>query len=60
MITIYSIANVEHQLILAHLLWHFDFGPSQQPGRFDIDWPDQKVYLRWQKKPLYVEVAPRI
>jgi len=51
----YSLAYMEARLILARLLWRFDF-ELEDPKQ---DWmKDQKVRLVWQKMPLMVRLKP--
>ena len=40
------------RLILAHLLWHFDFESENEAWR----WEDQKTWILWEKKPLNVKI----
>ncbi|KAK4955890.1 hypothetical protein LTR10_006829 [Elasticomyces elasticus] len=48
-----NLAYAEMKLILAKVLWHFDFElMSDKTG----DWFDQKAWALWDKKPLYVKV----
>lgn len=50
-----TLAYAEMKLILAKLLWHFDFDLDQRTG----EWLDQKIFTFWQKKPLLVKVTER-
>ena len=51
-----NLAYVEMRLILAKLLWHFDWAlEEQQNGR---EWTDQRVYMLWAKGPLMVKLTP--
>lgn len=50
-----TLAYAEMKLIVAKLLWHFDFELDQRTG----DWLDQKIFTFWQKKPLLVKVTER-
>ncbi|KAH8661384.1 cytochrome P450 [Tricladium varicosporioides] len=50
-----NLAYAEMRLILARVLWHFDFELQQD----SINWPDQKVYGLWLKVPLNVRLIPR-
>lgn len=45
-----SLAYVEMRLILAKILWNFDM--ELVSGK---DWPEQKSYSVWDKKPLMVK-----
>lgn len=46
-----NLALVEVRLVIAAMVWHFDF-----EQRFDEDWADQKVYMVWVKPPLNVKL----
>ncbi|KAI0174917.1 averantin oxidoreductase [Pestalotiopsis sp. NC0098] len=52
-----NLAYVEMKIILARLLWHFDL-QSASDGREEKDWLDQKVYLIWEKSPLWIKLVP--
>ena len=54
-----TLAWAEMKLILAKLLWHFDLA-FVSGDKYDEDWTDQKAYLVNEKKPLYVEIKPRL
>jgi hypothetical protein len=43
------------RLILARLLWNFDFELCESSR----DWDNQKVYMAWKKKSLNVRVLSR-
>jgi cytochrome P450 len=45
-----SLAYVELRLIIAEIVWNFDM--QLLSGR---DWPKQRSYLVWGKKPLMVK-----
>lgn len=47
----YSLANHEMRIILAKLLWNFDFELCEESR----SWINQKVYLLWDKPPLIVK-----
>ncbi|GAP85068.1 putative averantin oxidoreductase [Rosellinia necatrix] len=49
-----GLAYAEIRLVLARLVWHFDLA-SATPG----DWLDQRVFVVWEKAPLYVKLRPR-
>ncbi|KAI0975219.1 isotrichodermin C-15 hydroxylase [Xylaria arbuscula] len=52
-----NLAWAEMRLILAHLVWNFDF-LAIEPGR--RRWIEkQKIYSLWEKLPLNVRIAPR-
>lgn len=54
-----QLAYAEMRLILAKLLWHFDFelDDAKMPGR---DWmAEQGVWILWDKGPLWVRVRER-
>jgi hypothetical protein len=48
-------AYVEMRMILANMLWNFDYKLCDESQ----NWLDQKVYLVWQKNPLMVQLKPR-
>lgn len=50
-----SLAYFEMRLTLARLLFNFDIEPTPAIE----GWTDQKIYLVWQKKPLFVKLVPR-
>lgn len=52
----YSLANIEMRLILAKMLWHFDFTLTPECA----NWPkDQYIYTSWEKIPLKVHISTR-
>ena len=55
MLKLYSMAYVEMRMILASMLWNFDYKLCDKSQ----NWLDQKVYLVWQKNPLMVQLKPR-
>jgi hypothetical protein len=53
---LFSLAYAEMRLIMAKLVWNFDFelDPRSQ------DWIEQnKVYLLWEKPQLFIRLKPR-
>lgn len=48
-----NLAYAETKLIMAHLVWSFDLESATEG-----DWMDQKVFMIWEKKPLYVKLHP--
>ncbi|KAI0964944.1 averantin oxidoreductase [Xylaria arbuscula] len=48
-----NLAYAEMKLIMARIIWHFDFENAT-----DGDWLDQKVYMVWEKSPLWVKLHP--
>ncbi|KAF3018527.1 hypothetical protein E8E14_011795 [Neopestalotiopsis sp. 37M] len=48
-----NLAYVEMKVIIARLLWHFDLQSAA-----DEDWLDQKVYMVWEKAPLWIKLVP--
>ena len=50
-----NLAYLEMRLILAHLIWAFDFELQGNVGK----WEEQKTWILWEKKPLYVRVKNR-
>ena len=48
-----NLAYVEMKLIIALLVWHFDLENATEG-----DWLDQKVYMVWEKRPLWVKLHP--
>jgi cytochrome P450 len=47
----HSLAYHEARMILAKVLWHFEFELCPESDK----WLDQKVYLLWDKTPLMVK-----
>jgi cytochrome P450 len=47
-----SLAWLEMRLILARMLWRFDF-----QGASSVDWTSQKIYWAWNKGPLDVTLT---
>lgn len=51
-----NLAYLEMRLILARLLWHFDFQTEEEhPG----GWEQQKSWILWEKRPLNIRVKSR-
>ncbi|CAF9926361.1 hypothetical protein IMSHALPRED_006941 [Imshaugia aleurites] len=50
-----NLAYLEMRLILAHLLWHFEFEAEDSAW----NWEDQKTWILWEKKPLKVKIRIR-
>jgi hypothetical protein len=48
-----SLAHHEMRVILASLIWNFDF----ELCPISENWLDQKVHFLWAKSPLMVKVA---
>lgn len=53
--TFFSLAYLEMRLILARLLWNFDFELLDK----NFDWTRQKAFVVWDKDPLMVRVKQR-
>ncbi|EED14437.1 cytochrome P450, putative [Talaromyces stipitatus ATCC 10500] len=52
-----NLANIEMRLILAKMLWHFDFELTPECA----NWPkDQYIYTSWEKIPLKVHITTRV
>lgn len=51
-----NLANAEIALVLTRILWEFDITLSDET---DKDWPDQKAWFTWSKKPLIVNLKER-
>ncbi|KAL4910498.1 hypothetical protein BDW74DRAFT_164408 [Aspergillus multicolor] len=49
-----NLAYAEMKLILACLVYHFDFQLSEE----STDWLDQKTFLIWEKHPLQAHLSP--
>ena len=43
------------KLIVSKLLWNFDLALEEDRTG---DWMDQKVYVLWEKPPLWVRLTP--
>lgn len=44
----------EIRLILSKVLWNFDFELCSESE----EWIEQKIYLMWDKGPLYCQLKP--
>lgn len=53
-----NLAYLEMQLVLAHLIWAFDFEPveDEEPP---WSWEQQKSWILWEKKSLNVRIKCR-
>jgi hypothetical protein len=51
----YRLAMAEMRLVLARVLWEFDFELLPESN----NWFDQKSYFLWEKKPLMVKLESR-
>jgi averantin hydroxylase len=49
-----NLAYAEMRLILAKVLYNFDLELDAKTGQ----WMDQKLYILWEKKPLWVNLKP--
>lgn len=49
-----NLAYVEMRLILARVFWNFDMTLDSRSDK----WIDQRVFLLWEKSPLYVKLTP--
>lgn len=50
-----SLANIEMRLILAKMIWWFDFELMPESAQ----WPyEQYIYTTWEKIPLKIKVTP--
>ncbi|KAM5344636.1 hypothetical protein ACJ41O_013171 [Fusarium nematophilum] len=49
-----NLAYVEMRIIMARLLWNFDLKIAEESR----SWLDQKIYLFWEKGPLYAYLTP--
>jgi len=52
-----SLAYLEMRLILARLLWSFDW--QRAPGHEFPRWEAQKIYWFWEKQATHVKISPR-
>lgn len=48
-----NLAYVEMKLIIARLVWYFDIENATEGN-----WFDQKVYMIWEKRPLWIKLHP--
>jgi cytochrome P450 len=53
-----NLAWAELRLIMAKLVWTFDFTLPQDPAK-RLDWEDLRTFLHVEKNPIYVEVKLR-
>ena len=51
-----NLAYLEMRLILAHLLWAFDFETESPISK----WEEQKTWILWEKSPLPVKIRQRV
>ncbi|RAL08505.1 cytochrome P450 [Aspergillus homomorphus CBS 101889] len=51
-----TLAYHEMRIILAKVLYHFDLSLAPE----SVDWNKQKVFSLWEKKPLMVQLHPRV
>lgn len=49
-----GMAWAEMKIIMAKLLWAFDMELDESVK----DWTKQKIFLVWEKKPLYITLTP--
>ena len=49
-----SIAYAELRLILAKMIWNFDWELMREAE----DWMKQKVFVLWEKPPLMLQLRP--
>lgn len=58
-----NLAKAEMHLILAKLLWHFDFSRPEMSVEENAEWERwverNKVWFLWSKVPLMVNITPR-
>ncbi|KAI3325683.1 averantin oxidoreductase [Xylariaceae sp. AK1471] len=48
-----NLAYAELKLVIARLVWHFDLENATEGN-----WMDQKVFMVWEKSPLWVKLHP--
>ncbi|KAI1121838.1 averantin oxidoreductase [Nemania abortiva] len=48
-----NLAYAEMKLVVARLVWEFDIENATEG-----DWMDQRVFMVWEKSPLYVKLRP--
>ncbi|KAI0862123.1 averantin oxidoreductase [Xylaria cubensis] len=48
-----NLAYAEIKLVMARLIWHFDIENATEGN-----WLDQKVYIVWEKSPLWIKLRP--
>ena len=51
------LGEAETRLVLTKMIFNFDIELCPETEAAG-PWSDQKVFLSWQKKPLYVRLAP--
>ena len=51
-----NLAYMEMRLILARLVWNFDLELCEE----SIGWEKQKIYILWEKGPLWVRCKPAV
>lgn len=51
------LALLELRIILARLLWNFDFYAPEKENC--LKWSSQKIYWAWSKEGVHVQIAPR-
>lgn len=51
----FSLAYFEMRILITKLLWRFDLELDPQSEH----WNQQKVFLFWEKPPMYVKLTPR-
>lgn len=49
-----SLAYLEMRLVLARLLWNFDFELADP----DFAWTNKEAFIVWEKLPLMVRIRP--
>ncbi|KAF2756359.1 putative cytochrome P450 [Pseudovirgaria hyperparasitica] len=49
-----NLARMEMRLIMAQILWHFDIALAPN----NVELPKQKIYVVWDKTPLWVHLKP--
>ncbi|KAI0099754.1 averantin oxidoreductase [Nemania sp. FL0031] len=48
-----NLAYAEMKLVVARIVWHFDIENATEG-----DWMDQRVYMVWEKSPLFIKLRP--
>ncbi|KAI8631877.1 averantin oxidoreductase [Xylariaceae sp. FL1651] len=48
-----NLAYAEIKLVISRMVWHFDMENATEG-----DWMDQRVYLVWEKSPLWIKLHP--
>ena len=49
-----NLARYELRVILSRLFWRYDLTVPE--GKTMLDWPNQKIWWSWEKKPVYVKL----